>query len=249
VLDVPSVTGNSLRHQLVREPGWWHLAAALGLEPGTLGAGPLAPGVEAIFANGGNIRAGAKQPSNTFGLAWRIREHYPLLDLIGGVTDSFDLGESRLRVAGYLVCRENAAALEGTLAESLPNAGLSAFDLLDDVTLTRQAGRTGVGQMIYSFETLATGCQVLARLTLAPFTPALTRGALVAAVETYLADDATAGGQAARGFGHLRGDWLSRPDGDGDCRAEYEADLAERREQLRAWLVDGTLGCGSQILS
>jgi hypothetical protein len=249
VLEVPAVSGNSLRHQVVREPGWWHLAAALDLPAGLPGNGLLAPGVEAIFVNGGNIRAGAKQPVDPFGLAWRIRATYPLLDLLGGVTDSFDLGESRLRVGGWIVCRENAAALAGSPAADLPAATVSVFDLLDEVTLTRQAGLTGLGQMIYTFETLAPGAQVLVRLTLTPQTPPLTRGALVAAVETYLAADATLGGQAARGFGHVAGAWLRRPAGDDQLRADYEAYLAEAADALRAGLLDGTLGCGRPVLS
>jgi hypothetical protein len=249
ILEVPAVSGNSLRHQVVREPGWLHLARALDLPAGLPGAGALPPAAEAIFYNGGNIRAGAKQPSDPFGLAWRIRARYPLLDLLGGVTDSFDLGESRLRVGGWLVCRENAAALAGSPAADLPAATVSAFDLLDEVTLTRQAGLTGLGQMLYTFEVLAPGTAVLVRLTLSPHTPRLTRGALVAAVETYLATDATLGGQAARGFGHVAGAWLARPEGDATAREEYEAYLAAEQETLRAGLIDGTLGCGRVVLA
>jgi len=248
VLEVPTVSGNSLRHQVVREPSWRHLCAALGLAEAAPGRGPVPPGVEAIFYNGGNIEAGAKQPSNVFALAQRIRAVYPSLDLLGGVTDSFDLGESRLQVAGWLVCAQNREALRGSPAYDLPAATVSAFDLLDDVTLTRQAGLIGVGQMIWSQEVLCAGAQVLCRLSLSPWTPLLTRGALVAAVETYLADGATLGGQAARGFGHVQGKWLERPE-DGDLRQGYEDYLADNREALRAGLCDGTLGTGAKILS
>ncbi len=249
VIEVPTVSGNSLRHQLVREPAWLHLCQELGLTEATPGRGPVPPGVEAIFYNGGNIESGAKQPSDTYSLTWRARALYPSLDLLGGVTDSFDLGESRLRVAGWLVCRENRTALQGSPAYDLPAATVSVFDLLDDVTLTRQAGRAGLGQMIYSFETLCPGAQVLCKLHLAPHTPRLTRGALVAAVETYLQEDGTLGGQAARGFGRVRGEWLKRPEGDVGCREEYERYLAANRELLLAGLRDGTLGTGKVLLS
>ncbi len=248
VLEVPAVSGNSLRHQLVREPAWLHLCEHLDLSEAEPGKGPVPPGVEAIFYNGGNIAAGAKQPTNTHYLANRARALYPSLDLLGGVTDSFDLGESRLTVAGWLVCRENRDALIGSPAYDLPAASVSVYDMLDDVTLTRQAGRTGLGQMIYSFETLCPGVQVLCRLGLSPYTGIVTRGALVAAVETYLANVPNIGGQAARGFGHVHGEWLTRPD-DGDAREQYEAYLVANRDALRAGLCDGTLGTGSRILS
>jgi len=257
VIDVPVVSGNSLRHQVVREPSWRHLCAALGLSEAEPGKGAVPPGVEAIFYNGGNIAAGAKQPSNTHALSQRIRQTYPSLDLLGGVTDSFDLGESRLQVAGWLVCAENREALRGSPAYDLPSARISAFEMLDDVTLTRQAGLVGLGQMVYSFEALCTGAQILCRLSLSPWTPALTRGALVAAVETYLEEGATVGGQAARGFGHCQGEWLARPGddscegllGDSELRQRYEGYLEANRESLLAGMCDGTLGTGARVLT
>lgn len=251
VVEVPTVTGNSLRHQVVREPAFMHLMGALGLAEARPGEGPVPPGVEAMLYNGGNIEAGAKQPSNVFALAWRARSLYPSLDLLGGVTDSFDLGESRLNVAGWLVCRENREALADSLAYDLLAATVSVFDMLDDVTLTRQAGVRGLGQMIYTFETLCPGAQVLCRLSLAPYTARLTRGCLVAAVETYLDNNPTIAGQAARGFGCVSGEWLKRPveDGDSLLREEYEGYLAANRAMLVAGLVDGTLGTGHKILS
>lgn len=249
VLEVPAVSSNSLRHQIVREPAWLHLAKYLGLREAEPGRGPLPAGAEALFYNGGNIRAGAKQPSDTFTLALKARALYPSLDLVGGVTDSFDLGESRLAVASWLVCRENAAALAGSPAADLPAATVSAFDLLDDVTLTRQAGESGVGQMIFSLESLAAGAQVVVRLVLKPFTPALTHGALAAAVSTYLANGAEIGGQAARGFGHMAGAWLTTARPARELQEQYEDYLVMRREELVAGLINGTLGTGKLVVS
>jgi hypothetical protein len=243
VIEVPSVSTNSLRHQAVREPGWLHFVERLGL------ADQLAPGVEAIFDNGGNIRAGAKAPSNAYFLAHQIREKYPLLDLVGGVTDSFDLGESILACAGWLVCRENRDALLGTPAEGLPLADISAFDMLDDVTATRQATQQGVGQMIYNYETLAKGTQIALRLALHPLTRPVTAGALVAAVETWREQLAVVAGQSARGFGHVTAEWLTSIMDADDRRAEYETYLLEQADELRAGLIDGTLGTGTRVLS
>lgn len=241
IAEVPTMSSNSLRHQLVREPGWLHLVGRLGLMPDTPGQGPVPQGVEAMFYNGGNIRAGSKQPSNTFKLSMQIREAFPLLDLVGGVTDSFDIGESRVRVAGWLICRENRGALVGSPAYDTPAARVSVFDMLDDVTLTRQGKSKDLGQMIFSFETLAPGTQILTRFTLTPYTPKLTRGALRAAVEYWRAHDSTIGGQAARGFGHCSSEWLQEHD-DGEALTEYENYLEEHADALREAMVEGTLG-------
>ncbi len=249
IVDLPHVTGNSLRHCVVRGPGWRHLARRLGLTEGHPGAGDIPAGAEAVFENGGNIRAGAKQPGDPFGLAAEVRAAHPLLALLGGVTDSFDLGESRLHVGSWLVCRENAAALAGTKASDLPALTVSAFDLLDDVTHTRQATEKGRGQMIYNFETLCAGTQVLCRLHLAPGTSRLALGALAAAVETYRSGLAHLGGQKARGFGWSSGELLSCPDEWEECLAEYERYLDDHAEALRAGLVDGTLGARARVVS
>jgi hypothetical protein len=253
VLEVPAVSGNSLRHQLVRAPAMLHLFSALGLFPDVPGKGPLPSGVEALFENGGNIEAGAKQPSNTFSLAWRARELYPTLDLLGGVTDSFDLGESRLSVAGWLICAENRGALLAmeSPAAYLPEASISAFEMLEDVTHTRQASSHGEGQMIYTFETLIKGARILARLTLAPYTPVLTRGALLVAVTTFMQQDNTIGGQAARGYGNVQAAWLAGAEHAGyiPTMELYEAYLRDHADVLVAGLRDGTLGTGTHILS
>ncbi len=248
VVEVPTVSGNTLRHCVVRSPAWLHLAVALGLEARRPGQGELPPGAEALFVNGGNIASGAKAPSTAFALAAEVRERYPTLDLLGGVTDSFDLGESRLKVSGWVVCRENRDALRGSAAYDLPAASVSAFDMLDDVTLTRQAGLTGVGQMIYTFETLCAGMQVLVRLTLDPFTRPLTRGSLVAAARWYLTHDPVIGGLSGRGYGHVDGEMLAGPDDCAERLAEYEAYLSENRESLREGLVHGTLGTATVLV-
>jgi hypothetical protein len=249
VVEVPVISANSLRHQLVREPGWLSLFGALGLRSARPGLGPVPAGVEAIFYNGGNIEAGEKQPTGVFALSSQIREHYPFLDLVGGVTDSFDLGESRLQVAAWIVCQENAPALVDTPAGDLDALRLSVFDMMDDVTITRQAGQVGEGQMIVNAEALASGAQVYVRLRLAPHTRALTHGALVDAVEWWRANDATLAGGAARGMGWTQSEWLATVAGAEEYAAAYRADVEARREELIDGLVTGTLGTGKVVLT
>lgn len=249
VVEAPTISANSLRHQLVREPGWLGLFGALGLREARPGAGAVPAGVEALFYNGGNIAAGAKQPTNTFTLASQIREAFPLLDLVGGVTDSFDLGESRLQVAGWIVCRENAVALAGTRAADLPAARVSVFDLLDEVTITRQAGQVGSGQMIVNAEALATGTQVYVRLSLSPFTRGLTHGALVDAIDRWREFDGTIGGAGGRGMGHCGSEWLTRPS-EADAYAQaYRDDIVMRKDELIEALVSGKMGTDKVVLT
>lgn len=251
VVEVPTVSGNSARHQVVRAPGWRHLCRMLGISAAWPGEGMIPPGVEAIFANGGNISAGAKQPTGAFDLAQQIRRTFPLLDLLGGVTDSFDLGEGRLKVATHLVCRENAPALAGTPAEALPAAGVSVFDMLDEVTLTRQATDRGVGQMIFTFEALCPGTPVLVRLSLDPFAGPLTHGALCAAITEYVDGVPVTGGQSARGFGWMDADLVALPDGVdvADLVGQYERYLSDNRDALLDGMRRGSMGTKQAVIS
>lgn len=248
VIEVPEVSANSLRHQLVRNPGWVHLRRSLGFQATEPGKGELPPSVQAIFENGGNIEAGAKQPSDTYGKARLIRQAFPLLDLLGGVADSFDLGKSKLDVHTWLVCKENLDALAGTPAADLPVARLSAFEMLDDVTETRQATEAGLGQMIRGFEAAIKGCQILVRLDLRADTRTLTQGALIAAISTF-EEASKIAGQSSRGFGLVRPEWLSPIPEAAESAAEYEAYLETNRDSLRAEMTAGSLGCGSAVLT
>jgi len=244
VLDVPAISVNSLRHQLVREPAWLHLCHALGFAPAARGEGEIPIHAEAVFYNGGNIKAGAQQPANAFFLAGEIRKAYPVLDLLGGTTASFDLGESKLKMSAWIVCAENRAALPESL-RATPQAQTSVFEMLDNMTHTRQASPGGEGQMIYNYEVLVAGTQVYVELVLTPYTTELTRGALAAALLYYAANSRVIGGQSARGHGRMQMTLLTdMPDG----LDAYLAHLDANRERLRAGILDGTLCSGAVVV-
>lgn len=243
-LEIPHVTANSLRHQMLRQPAMMHLMKALDIEPET-----LEPGVEAIFYNGGNIKAGATQPNNPNLLAKTIRNTFPSLDLLGGVANSFDLGESLVTVHSILVCAETRHLLP-EWARSLPAAEVSAFDLIEDFTLTRQAGRTGEGQMIFGFEGLAAGAQFLVTLTLKPYTSTLARGAMMAALKEWTKSPVI-GGASARGFGQMHiEDWHTEDQaGDEAALTEYNEYLQNHAEGLKNELLNGKMGCDKVVVN
>lgn len=245
-IEVPAIQGNGVRHQCVRAPGWLHLVRTLGIPYGFPGEGMIPAGVEAIFENGGNIAGGSKPSGNPHGHSWNIRKAFPLLDLLGGCTDSFDLGESRLKLGAWIVGKENREALGG--AASLPNASVSLYDMLTEVTQTRQASSQGLGQMIYNCEALAAGTQILVRFSLDPFTPELTKGAFVAAIETYL-ENPILGGQSRAGFGSAEGEWLVPVEGAAESRERYETYLSENKDELLESLKNGMLGATAQVVS
>jgi len=252
-MEVPAVSVNSLRHQLVREPSFLHLCDVLGFEPVARGEGPLPVGIEALFSNGGNIEKGAAQSPHSFRLAGEIRKSYPSLDLLGGCTSvAHDLGESRLKMRSWIVCSENANNLPESLRDTA-QAKTSIFDMLDNVTRTRHASAGGAGQMIYNFETLISGAIIYVELTLTPYTAPLTCGALAAALDYYTANDNVVGGQSARGHGNVSVEWLSEKPGGKELYEEYlayeGAGIGDGgSHKLRDGMTDGTLGTGTRFV-
>jgi len=234
----PAFSANSARHEIVREPGAIHLLNALDLR-----FDDLPDMVAAMLYNGGDLSGTA--PANAFALKRQICETYPLLALIGGSTKGFILGSSNLEVSAWLVTTEYQKMLEpfGVRPE------ISAFDLLDRDEQTRHAaGRVDGSPMPYAFETLAAGTQVVIDLRLRPYATPLEVGALAAAVDTYMGADSTLGGQSARGYGLAVADIIQQPETDMQARRqEYEAYLAENKDDLAAGLLDGTLGTGKDL--
>lgn len=239
VVELPTFSANSLRHEMVREPGMWHLFNSLGIAFDE----PL-PATTAMFYNGGDIKAGATQPSDVFWLRKTIRGKYPLLGLISGGTDAFILGESNLRVHSWVRCREN----NDVLADVGLDTSMSIFDAVDEWTLTRHANRVESGQMPFSFETLAAGTEIVVRLSVSPYADSLQIGALMAALNTYQEADSTLGGQPSRGFGLMALNWH-------DCQMDTAAMMAYQeyvdanQEALRAGILDGTLWTGKKVMS
>lgn len=231
---VPEFSGNSFRHEGVREPGAWHLLNRLAIPFESLPGG-----VQALLENGGNIAGGSSAPSNAFGLTQIIRANYPLFGLVGGSTGSFILSQSNLTsVNAWIVCRENndALALAGVESDN------SVFEMLDNWTLTSHANRSDQSPMPFSFETLQKGVEVMVRLGLSPYIRSLETGCLMAALETYRAADATIGGAAARGFGRVAVEYHQMPDDFPQHIKAYEAYLDENRGRLQEGLMSGTLG-------
>lgn len=247
VIEIPAISTNTIRHQMVRAPGWIFLAHTLGIAPAQRNRGEIPPGAEGIFVNGGNIAAGKTQPSNAWKLAGEIRDAFPHLDLVGGCTDSFDIGESCLSVSAWLVCKENAENLPESL-QNTARAKMSAFDLLDEITRTRQATSQGLGQMIYNYEVLAQGAQIYTKFSLRPETTPRTKGALMCALNTYLKGISVVAGQSARGHGHVTAEWITKLDDDG-VEQQYIDYVTENAAQLREWIVDGTLGSNAVVVT
>jgi len=199
-----------------------------------------------LFYNGGDLKESGQ--ASVFWKRKRAREAYPTLALLGGATDRFLLGESNLRVHTWLRCKENNRALQRAGLES----ETSAFEMIDRHTHTRQSGRVGGeeedNQMLYTFETIAPGAEIVARLSLTTYAQDKEVGALGAAIQTFRELDMTLGGQPARGYGKVGLEIIRGPEFSEDVEF-YETYLEERADELRAGIMEGTLCSGSEVVS
>jgi hypothetical protein len=235
-LRVPDLSENALRSVLFRRPLGDHLLASLGI-----GAGELPQSVMNLLYAGGNLTSGSSAPGNEHDLATNIRKLYPSLWLLGGATDSFVLPKSALSLACWPLTLEYAPLVERISPEHAEDARkVSVFDLLFEETRTRGTGSESSGnQMLYSYETIAAGTRFLIETTLSAWTTPAVRSAVAVALSEW---DGYFGGQARQGRGRMT--IVGKRPGN---LTSYLEHLAEHGEEMKAGLLDGTLGTGKPL--
>jgi len=234
---VPAISENALRSVMVRIPLHDHLLQALAIE-----RGQLSQAVVNLLFSGGNLKSGATAPDSALALGHQIGTRYPSLALLGGAVDRFMLPPGRLALSAWIVARENLPALAEVAPELVePAERVSLFDLIHEETRTRGTGEQSAGnQMLYTYETLAAGAQVLVEVTLRAHTPPVVASALAVALAQW---DGYLGAQGRQGRGRMRVRHTLPP---ADLYLEH---LEQEREAMRAGLLDGTLGTGREVVS
>lgn len=236
---LPTISANAMRHCMLREPGAVRLLQALDLDP----ENPIPIGMERFLFGGGNTAAGAKAPGNSDVIEATMRQKYPLVDALGGTVDQFLLTRSKVSIAGWIICKENNDATRAFGIES----DTSIFDLLDEETRTRMGigGKDKEsGQMIFSYETLSAGLEMLASVLFQPFTSNLTKACVVQALNDWAASGGQLGARSAVGHSTFSMDWLAEPPAPGALYLDY---LEANKDELRAGLLDATFGTGKVL--
>lgn len=253
VLWVPSITGNALRHRVVREPGWRYLIDRYCL------AGKLTlPQLNYAF-HGGNLTEGGGR-ENTRRIA-DMQRIFPLSRLIGGCLPDQILSGSLDVWRGRLVCEENRAGLIADMPDGwdLPadqlrsaeefvsgyqytrgDAEKTAADLLAqsvDGELLRGENHDGKSNlMIFSGQAVTRGACFIHGFVLKHVSQ-LELGALLWSISLWQETGGTIGGQAARGHGRLA-TW-THVDGDGFAAINaYLTHVDASKNEAISWLND-----------
>ena len=239
VISVPAISGNALRHCLLREPGANRLLQELALSP-NIETIPI--GVTRFLYGGGQVQARSKAPSGSDLLESLARCRYPLIDALGGCFDYGLMSAARCKLSAWILCRENNEATEA-IAKEISN--VSIFDYLEDIARTR-VGVGGnskeSGQMVFNFETLAVGLPVIVEISFAPFTSDLVKAAISQAILDFN-DTGIVGSRSVTGFSRFH---IESVEGNRDPQP-YLSYLQENREELKNGLLSGEF-CTGKVL-
>ncbi len=243
ILWVPVLSGNALRHRLVREPGVRWLVEQYGL------AGTLTLTQLNFLFHGGNLTEGGGREDTT--RIATMQRLFPLLRLVGGSLPDQILAGSLLAGQGLLVCRENVQALTSLLPDGweLPETLRSAEEFVSGYQYTRGDARkshtdllapvngeaSDSNLMIFSGQAIIRGAYFLHSFILQHVSE-LELGALLWSLRLWQFSGGTVGGQGARGHGRLQ-TWIHCGDADPEAAtAAYRIHALSVRDEAVAWL-------------
>jgi len=237
---VPFLSGNALRHRLVREPGVMWLIDTLGLR------GELSLMQLNFLLHGGNLTQSTAH-ENTRRIA-EMHMLFPLLKLCGGSLPDQILSGSLHVWRGTLICEENRETLQHML--DLPSERLlSAEAWLGGYQYTRGDGKkTGIAQcsegdeqqqsnlMIYSGQAVNRGA-LFAHGFVVQHASDIEVGALLWSLMLWQQNGGTIGGNSRLGHGRLHTEIIT----DVDCLPfveQYMQHVEANREGCVDWLND-----------
>lgn len=204
---VPTLSGNAIRHRMIREPGASWLVKRLGL------AGKLTLEALQFLFSGGSLTAGGA--TENVARIQRMWELLPLYRVLGGSLPDLIVGGRLQCRRGVLVCAENVSRLEALVPKGwLPDGQyIPARQCIGGYQYTRMdpqkahaemlASKLGqTNQMIYGGQTVVTGSVFVHGFVLRDARE-VDVGALMWSLQLWNAANRSIGGMAAKGHGML----------------------------------------------
>jgi len=238
---VPVLSGNAIRHRMIREPAGLHLIHECGL------AGKINKRAANFFLHGGSLSESTARVD--LNAKMEMKERMPFVRLIGGaLPDAIEEGSLRVD-QGVLCCRENASRIGAISGLGAPSYLRSAEDFVGgwqytrsdaarnepDVIDRRQPDDDESNLMIYSGQNVIPGATFIHGFTLEHAGP-LEVGCLLMGISLWLSAGGHIGGMASRGHGKLD-TRLLLPDGiDGQLLIDtYIEHVRANVEWVAAW--------------
>jgi len=238
---MPFLTGNALRHRMVRDPGARFLLRRWELE------GKLNMRALNFLFHGGTLTEGSGR-EDTAGVADLYRL-FPLYRLLGGSLPGQIVPGSLIAEQGVVICRENLPRLRGCCPFDLPGNLRSAEEFVGGWQYTRSdvrisspdlASRDAEGDklqlMPFTGQSIIPGAMIWHGF-IAQHAGELEMGALLLSIALWLDQGATIGGSSARGHGRLATSIHLEPEVDVTALMQaYIAHVDAVREEAIAWL-------------
>jgi len=256
IKSIPVISGNAIRHKMLRDPGSMYLIDRLGLK------GKLTiDQANYMFYGGALTESTVSENMKTLA---GLKELFPLYRLLGGSLRNQIIAGSIIVQRGVLICEENKEVLAVSLPEGydVPEEALkSSEDFIKEYQYTRsdiqkskegteilkpeelESGQ-GTNLMIYAGQCIIPGSLFYHGFILTNISR-LEVGAFFHALQGWKDEGGTIGGYSRIGHGRLdmsfimenSEDFLTAADIE-NCISEYIAHVEAKKEKCVEWLID-----------
>lgn len=251
VVDIPVLSGNALRHKMIREPGALYIIDRCGLR------GKLSIDQANYMITGGSLSESST--NDNIPLIAEIQKVSPLFRLLGGSLKNQVVGGSLFVSRGLLCCAENAESIEKQGGREIPGPLIPAQHFISKHQYTRgdadkmkdsseiitphEQKKGDSNLMIYSGENIIQGSMFYHNITLYNVSP-LEIGAAVHSINLWQNADGIIGGSSRIGHGKLKSsiwfdgldDWFGTERSPVDLVADYINHVDQNKEEFRNWL-------------
>ena len=252
VIDIPVLSGNALRHKIIRDPGALYLVDQCGLR------GKLSIDQANYMFTGGSLTESST--TDNIPIIAELQTISPLFRLLGGSLRNQVIGGSLFVSRGLLICEENADTIKKLCGKyKLPEGNLlPAQHFISKFQYTRgDAGRmkNAAGMikdidsaektnlMIYSGESIITGAMFYHNFTLYNVSP-LEVGAALHCINLWQNNDGIIGSSARIGHGKLKSfiwidgliDWFGTEKDPAQLVEDYINHVDENKKRFINWL-------------
>jgi hypothetical protein len=252
VVDVPVLSGNALRHKMIRETGALYLIDQCCLR------GKLSIDQANYMLTGGSLSESST--NDNIPLIASMQKISPLFRLLGGSLKNQVIGGSLFVSRGLLCCAENADTIEKQSGRAMPDGEImpaqhfigkyqytrgDADKMKDSADMIEpHETKKGVNNlMIYSGESIITGSIFYHNITLYNVSP-LEVGAALHCVNQWQNNDGIIGGSSRIGHGKLKSsiwidgivDWFEQEKNPEDLVLDYINHVNENKDNFIKWL-------------
>lgn len=240
---VPALSGNAIRHRMVRAPGSYHLVDAYEL------TGKLSQKILQFMFHGGALEGGSTTENTNYLMEfWRL---FPFFRLLGGSLTNSILPGSLMVGRGMLICEENRKRIELTIPGDWGISDRALFPARRYIErfeyyrycadkhqreLARKDDPDSFSPMPFAGQAVAIGAHFLHTFQMSNASD-LEIGALLHALRCWRKDNGTLGGSSARGHGVIGMQIHHDLDEDALVQAYVEHVSSVRREAV-AWLLE-----------